>query len=62
MCGPTSAIGLVDRERATWLEVKEQMRKPGTMAGLMRGFLGNEEVAVVIATTPEGRVHRLLCW
>lgn len=59
MCGPTSAIGLVDYERVIWLDVKDQLRQPGRLAGLMRCFLGNEEVAVVVATTPGGVVHAL---
>ena len=37
--------------------MKDELRKRHHLAGLMRGFLGNEEVAVVIATTPQGRVH-----
>jgi hypothetical protein len=56
MCGPTSAISLEDHERAIWAELKESLRLPGHLAGLMRGFLG-EEVAVVIATAPDGKVR-----
>ena len=54
MCGATSAIGLEDHERALWAEVKEPLRQSGLLTGLMRGFLGDEEVAVVIATAPVG--------
>ncbi len=57
MCGATSAIGLEDHERALWAEVKEPLRQSGLLTGLMRGFLGDEEVAVVIATAPAGRVR-----
>ena len=46
-----------DHERALWAEVKEPLRQSGLLTGLMRGFLGDEEVAVVIATAPEGRVR-----
>jgi len=55
MCGSRSAIGLEDHERVTWLEVKDQLREPHHLAGLMRGFLGNEEIAVVIATNRKAR-------
>ncbi len=58
MCGPTSAISLEDHERTTWVEVKESLREPGQLSGLMRGFLG-EEVAVAIATSPDGVVRPL---
>lgn len=59
MCGPTSAIGLEDHERLRWAQVKEALRQPGHLAGLMRGFLAGSEVAVVIATAPDGRVRPL---
>jgi hypothetical protein len=57
MCGPTSAIGLEDSERALWATVKDQLREPGSLAGLMRGFLGDREVAAVIATMADGAVR-----
>lgn len=59
MCGATSAIGLEDHERLLWAPVKDALRQPGQLAGLMRGFLAETEVAVVIATSPEGRVRPL---
>ena len=59
MCGSTSAVGLEERERELWVEVKEQLREPGQLNGLMRGVLGNEEVAVVVAIEPVGLVRPL---
>lgn len=60
MCGPTSAIGLDDAERAVWLEVRERLRPPGRMMALMRGVLGGDtEVAAVTAVTPAGVVEPL---
>ena len=52
MCGSTSAIGLEDHERELWAEVQEQLREPGPLNGLMRGALGSEQVAVVVASSP----------
>lgn len=60
MCGPTSAIGLDDAERAVWVEVRERLRPPGRMMALMRGVLGGDtEVAAVTAVTPAGIVEPL---
>lgn len=57
MCGPTSAIGLETEERALWLSVKDSLRTPGTMPGLMRGFLADSEVAAVVEVDPSGKVR-----
>lgn len=57
MCGPTSAIGLEEHERWLWRQVKDRLRRPGHLAGLMRGFVGGEEVAVVVATRSDGQVE-----
>jgi hypothetical protein len=57
MCGPSSAIGLEQHERDAWTSVRDQLRVPGEYAGLMRGFLGGEEVAVAIATDRDGVAH-----
>lgn len=54
MCGPNSAIGLEQWERDVWAVIKDALREPGTLAGLMRGFLGDGEVSFVVATVPEG--------
>lgn len=55
MCGPTSAIGLVDEERMHWPWLRERLRVPGHCMGLMRGVLGSDaEVAAVIATNHQG--------
>jgi hypothetical protein len=59
MCGPSSAISLEQHERDAWVAVREQLRVPGQYAGLMRGFLGGEEVAVAISTDRDGRSHEL---
>jgi len=59
MCGATSAVGLDDLERRMWAEIRDRLRVPGQLSGLMRGFLGAEEVAVAIATAPDGRVTPL---
>jgi hypothetical protein len=56
MCGSVSAIGLQDIERETWPYLRERLRMPGRLMGLMRGVLGDAEVAVVIGVTPEGVV------
>ena len=56
MCGPNSAIGLVDAERELWPLLRDRLRRPGLLMGLMRGVLGEDaEVAAIVATTPEGR-------
>ena len=60
MCGPHSALGLEDTERALWPELRERLRQPGRMMALMRGVLaGDAEVAVVAAVTPAGVAHPL---
>jgi len=59
MCGATSAVGLDDLERRMWAEIRDRLRVPGQLSGLMRGFLGAEEVAVAIATAPDGWVTPL---
>ena len=56
MCGSVSAIGLQDIERETWPYLRERLRSPGRLMGLMRGVLGDAEVAIVIGVTPEGVV------
>ena len=56
MCGSVSAIGLEDRERQLWPRLRERLRRPGQMMALMRGVLGDAEVAVVVAVTPDGTV------
>ncbi len=59
MCGPSSAISLEQHERDAWMAVRDQLRMPDHYAGLMRGFLGGEEVAVAISTDREGRSHEV---
>ena len=60
MCGPTSAIGLDDTERALWPDLRERLRQPGRLMALMRGILGGDaEVAAVVSITPAGVVHPL---
>lgn len=60
MCGPHSAIGLDDAERALWWEIRERLRQPGRMMALMRGVLGGDtEVAAATAVTPAGIVEPL---
>lgn len=55
MCGPNSALGLAEQERALWPVLRERLRVPGRLMGLMRGVLGGDaEVGVVVATTPTG--------
>jgi hypothetical protein len=56
MCGSVSAIGLEERERELWPLIRERLRRPGHLMALMRGVLGDAEVAVVAAVTPHGRV------
>ena len=56
MCGSVSAIGLQDHERAIWPELRERLRVPGQLMALMRGVLGDTEVAIVVAVTPKGTV------
>ena len=60
MCGPTSAIGLDDAERALWPQLRERLRLPGRSMALMRGILGGDaEVAAVVAVEPAGIVRPL---
>lgn len=55
MCGPSSAIGLTEHERALWPELRERLRVPGHSMAMMRGVLGSDaEVAVVVSVTPAG--------
>jgi hypothetical protein len=55
MCGTTSAVGLGEAERALWPVLRDRLRKPGQLMGLMRGVLGDDaEVAAVVTTTPTG--------
>ncbi|UQU61821.1 hypothetical protein COUCH_22545 [Couchioplanes caeruleus] len=55
MCGSVSAIGLHDRERLLWPYLRERLRVPEQLMSLQRGVLGDAEVAVVAAVTPQGR-------
>lgn len=60
MCGPNSAIGLEQAERDVWPDLRERLRVPGQLMGLMRGVLGGDtEVAAIIATSPEGSARPL---
>ena len=59
MCGPNSAIGLEHHERERWEVVRDHLREPGQLAGLMRGFLADHEVAAVVTTTAQGAVRPL---
>ncbi len=55
MCGATSALGLERQERLLWPLIKERLREPGQLVGLMRAVLGGDaEVAVVVTITPAG--------
>ncbi len=55
MCGATSAVGLAEQERMLWPFLRERLRVPGQLMGLMRGVLGGDaEVAAVVTTTPGG--------
>ncbi len=56
MCGNVSAISLEPWERRRWPELRERLRVPDRMMGLMRGLIGEVEVAVVIAVTLDGVV------
>lgn len=58
MCGAFSAIGLADTERELWPLVRERLREPGQLMGLMRAVLSEAvEVAVVVAVEPRGAVR-----
>jgi hypothetical protein len=59
VCGSVSAIGLEQREREAWPVLRERLRVPGQLMALMRGVLGDAEVATVVAVTPEGTVRPL---
>lgn len=59
MCGSVSAIGLEERERQLWPYLRERLRQPGHLMALMRGVLGDTEVAAVVAVTPQGAVTPL---
>ncbi|WP_412753386.1 hypothetical protein [Krasilnikovia sp. M28-CT-15] len=54
-----SAISLADSERELWPIVRERLRKPGRMMALMRGVVGDTEVAAVVAVEPRGAVEPL---
>jgi hypothetical protein len=56
VCGNVSAIGLQEVERELWPVVRERLREPGRLMALMRGVLGDTEVAAVVAVAPEGAV------
>jgi hypothetical protein len=48
-------VGLAEQERALWPQLRERLRVPGQLMGLMRGVLGGDaEVAAVVTTTPAG--------
>jgi hypothetical protein len=59
VCGTVSAIGLEERERQLWPYLRERLREPGHLMALMRGVLGDTEVAAVVAVTPQGAVKVL---
>jgi hypothetical protein len=59
MCGTVSAAGLEERERELWPYLRERLREPGHLMALMRGALGDTEVAAVVAVTPQGTVRPL---
>jgi hypothetical protein len=55
MCGTNSAVGLSEQERVAWPLLRDRLRRPGQLMGLMRGVLGGDaEVAAVVTTTPSG--------
>ncbi len=59
MCGTVSAIGLEEHEREFWPFLRERLRQPGHLMALMRGVLGDTEVAAVVAVTPQGAARPL---
>lgn len=59
MCGSVSAISLQDFEREHWPYLRERLREPGHLMALMRGVLGDVEVAAVVAVAPNGAVRPL---
>ena len=59
MCGSVSAVGLDEAERRWWPGLRERLRVPGHLMALMRGVLGDVEVAAVVAVRPDGRVTPL---
>lgn len=55
MCGAYSAFGLDEAERTLWPQLRDRLRQPHHLMGVMRGVLGSDaEVAVVVATSPAG--------
>jgi hypothetical protein len=42
MCGASSAVGLADAERALWPLLRDRLRTPGQLMGLMRAVLGGD--------------------
>lgn len=55
MCGAYSAFGLDEAERELWPQLRDRLRQPHHLMGVMRGVLGSDaEVAVVVATSPAG--------
>lgn len=63
MCGSTSAVGLGEQERQLWPVLRERLRLPGQLMGLMRGVLGGDaEVAALVTTTPPGWSDRSRSW
>ncbi|MCU7726461.1 hypothetical protein ODJ79_22245 [Actinoplanes sp. KI2] len=54
-----SAIGLEEEDRRSWPQLRERLRRPGHLMALMRGVLGDVEVAAVVAVTPAGEVEVL---
>jgi len=58
MCGSHSALGLEEAERDLWPQVRDRLRRPRHLMGLMRGVLAEDvEVAAVVAITPQGVVR-----
>lgn len=56
MCGSVSAIGLQEAERELWPYLRDRLREPGHLMAMMRGLLGDTEVAAIVAVTPQGLV------
>ncbi len=55
MCGSNSAVGLAEQDRVLWPLLRERLRVPGQLMGLMRGVLGGDaEIAAIVTTTPAG--------
>lgn len=50
-------MGPAEQERALWPQLRDRLRVPGRLMGLMRGVLGGDaEAVVVVTTTPAGTV------